>query len=173
MSLPIQTAHRWKGRSGEKEFCVHRALLPSSYMSGGHAARPLRRNEHGYEQQTEGKCGELTHAHRFCKRLLRRPCTGRHQRVLRGGCGSQVDWRHQLWLWVSASKRRADEVGLLRLVVLTAKVALNAQANAMSPDLAGVSSITTGSLSGSARLMFKAGNTISVPHVLWVAALLR
>ena len=33
----------------------------------------LGRNEHGYELQTEGKRGELTYAHRFCNRLLRRP----------------------------------------------------------------------------------------------------
>jgi hypothetical protein len=42
------------------------------------------------------------------------------------------------------------------------------QAKAMSPDLAGVNSITTGSFSGSARLMFREGNTTSVPHVLSV-----
>ena len=42
------------------------------------------------------------------------------------------------------------------------------QANAMSPDLAGVNSITTGSFNGSARLMVKDGKTTSVPHVLSV-----
>ncbi len=42
------------------------------------------------------------------------------------------------------------------------------QANAMSPDLAGVNSITTDSFNGSARLMFTDGNTTSVPHVLSV-----
>jgi hypothetical protein len=42
------------------------------------------------------------------------------------------------------------------------------QAKAMSPDWAGVNSITTGSFSGSARLMFNDGNTTSVPHVLSV-----
>ena len=40
------------------------------------------------------------------------------------------------------------------------------QAKAMSPHLAGVNSITTGSFSGSARLMFNDGNTTSVPQVL-------
>ena len=45
----------------------------------------------GYEQQAEGKRGELTYAHRFCRRLLRRPRAGWRQRVLRGGCGSQVE----------------------------------------------------------------------------------
>ena len=47
-------------------------------------------------------------------------------------------------------------------------------ARAMSLDLAGVNSITTGSFSGSARSMFKDGNITSVPHVLvWAASLLR
>ena len=42
------------------------------------------------------------------------------------------------------------------------------QAKAMSPALAGVNSIATGSFSGNALLMFKEGNTTSVPHVLSV-----
>jgi hypothetical protein len=67
----------------------------------------LRRNEHGYEQQTEGKRGELTSAHRFCKRLLRRPCTGWHRRLLRAGCGSQVEPRNRLWMRFSVSRRDA------------------------------------------------------------------
>jgi hypothetical protein len=41
-------------------------------------------------------------------------------------------------------------------------------ANATSPVLAGVKSIATGSLSGSARLMFRDENTTSVAHVLSV-----
>jgi hypothetical protein len=79
----------------------------------------LRRNEHGYEQHTEGKRGELTSAHWFCKRLLRRPCTGRHQRVLRGGCGGQVHGQKRVWMRVSASPRRYDGEGLLQLRVHT------------------------------------------------------
>ena len=42
------------------------------------------------------------------------------------------------------------------------------QAKAKSPVSAGVNSISTGSFNGSARVMFKAGNTTSVPHVLSV-----
>ena len=74
-------------------------------------------NKHGYEQQTEGKRGELTYPDRFCKRLLRRPCTGWHQRVLRGGCGSQVDWRNGVWMRFSGSTRHPGEEGVLHLVV--------------------------------------------------------
>jgi hypothetical protein len=70
---------------------------------------------HGYEQQT-GKRGELTYPYRFCK-LLRWPCTGRDERVLRRGCGSQVDWRNGVWMRVSASTRHIDEGGVLHLVV--------------------------------------------------------
>ena len=84
----------------------------------------LRRNDHGYEQQSEGKRGELTYAHRFCERLLRRPCTGWHRRLLRARCDSQVDRRNRLWMWVSDSTRRASEGRLLRLVVQAANVAL-------------------------------------------------
>ena len=76
-------------------------------------------NEHGYEQQTQGKRGELTYAQWFCKRLLRRPCTGWHQRVLRGGCGSQIDRRKRVRVRVSASWWRYDEDGLLQLSVHT------------------------------------------------------
>lgn len=75
----------------------------------------LRRNEHGHEQQTEGKRGELAYAHWLRKRLLRRPCTGWHRRLLRARCGSQVDRWNRLWMWVSDSTRRVDEGGLLRL----------------------------------------------------------
>ena len=64
----------------------------------------------------EGKRGELTYAHRFCKRLLRRPCTGWHQRVLRGRCGGQVDRRKRVWMRFSASTRRASEGRMLHLV---------------------------------------------------------
>jgi len=39
------------------------------------------------------------------------------------------------------------------------------QANAMSPDFAGVNSTNTGSFSGNAFLIFNEGNTTSVPHV--------
>jgi len=42
------------------------------------------------------------------------------------------------------------------------------QAKAKSPGSAGVNSISTGSFNGSARVMFKAGNTTAVPHVLSV-----
>ena len=70
-------------------------------------------------RRNEGKRGELTHAHRFCKRLLRRPCTGWHQRVLRARCGGQVDGRNRVWMRVSASTRRYDEEGLLQLSVHT------------------------------------------------------
>ena len=76
----------------------------------------LRRNKHGYEQRNEGKRGELTYAHRFCKRLLRRPCTGWRQRVLRGRCGGQVDRRCWVWVRRSAAARSAQEVSLLRQV---------------------------------------------------------
>jgi hypothetical protein len=85
-------------------------------MNGGHALA-LRRDEHGYEQQTEGKRGDLTYAHRFCKRLLRRPCTGWHRCVLRARCGSQVERRDGVWMRVSAPTRRVE--GVLHLVEQT------------------------------------------------------
>jgi hypothetical protein len=72
-------------------------------------------SDHGYEQQTEGKRRELTYPYRVCK-VLRRPCTGRHHRVLREGCGSQVEWRNGMWMRVSAPTRRADD-GVLHLVL--------------------------------------------------------
>jgi len=40
--------------------------------------------------------------------------------------------------------------------------------NAISPDFCGVNSITIGSFSGSAGVMFKDGKTTAVPHVLSV-----
>ena len=79
------------------------------------ACSPLGGDEHGYEQQPQGKRGELTYADRFCKRLLRRPCTGWLQRVLRGRCGSQVDRRNRVWVQHSAAARRAQQVIVLRL----------------------------------------------------------
>ena len=82
----------------------------------------LRRNEHGYEQQAEGKRGELTYPHWFCKRLLRRPSAGWYRRVLREGCHSQVDRRNGLWVWVSASTRRSEDWGVLHLAVQNADV---------------------------------------------------
>ena len=71
---------------------------------------------HGYEQRNEGKRGELTYAHRFCKRLLRRPCTGWHRRLLRARCGSQVERRKRLWMRFSTSTRRPSEGRMLYLV---------------------------------------------------------
>ena len=106
-------SERTQGR-GRRELCVHGGLLPSSYMSGGHAAR-FEENEHGYEHQPQGKRGELRYADRFCNRLLRRPCTGWHQRVLRERCGRQVDRRNRVWVQCSAAPRRAQQVILLRL----------------------------------------------------------
>jgi hypothetical protein len=59
---------------------------------------------------------DLTYAHQFCQRLLRRPCTGWHRRLLRARCGSQVERRKRLWMRFSVSTRRASESGMLHLV---------------------------------------------------------
>ena len=138
MSLPIQTGHRRRGRSGvaEREFCVHRRLLPSSYMSGGHAAR--FEEKWAWIRATDRRKTRRTHvpARRFCNRLLRRPSTGRHRRLLRAGCGSQVERRKRLWMWISDSTRRADEGGVLHLSAQTANLALNAYKRAAS-DISG------------------------------------
>ena len=72
--------------------------------------------EHGHEQQTEGKRRELTYGPRFRKRLLRRPGTGWHRRLLRARCVSQVERRKRLWMRFRASTRRAYEGGMLHLV---------------------------------------------------------
>ena len=50
------------------------------------------------------------------KRLLRRPCTGWHRRLLRARCGSQVERRKRLWMRFSTSTRRASEGRMLHLV---------------------------------------------------------
>ena len=118
MSLSIQTGHRRKGRSAEGAERNSASIGTAAvFLHERRACRSLlRRHEHGYEQWTEGQRGELTYAGRCCKRLLRRPCTGWHDRVLRGRCGGQVDGRNGLWLRVGASTRRADEGGVLHLV---------------------------------------------------------
>ena len=64
-----------------------------------------------------------------------------------------------------------DETLLMRQPYCTTTVPCSKfrpHAKAMSRGFAGVNSIATGWFSGSARLMFKHGNTTSVPHVLLV-----
>ena len=76
----------------------------------------MRRNEHEHDQKAEGGRGELTYGPRFCRQLLRRPCTGWHQRVLCRRCDGQVDRRDGVWVRVSPSTKCADEGGVLHLV---------------------------------------------------------
>ena len=123
MSLPIQTGHGRKGRNGEGKGIMRPWWAAAVFLHERRACTSLlRRNEHGYEQQAEGKRGELTYPHWFCKRLLRRPSAGWYRRVLREGCHSQVDRRNGLWVWVSASTRRSEDWGVLRLAVQNADV---------------------------------------------------